>query len=143
MPTFGRNELAAYMRGHKLVVISTVNSKSEPEAALMGVGITDALELVFDTTSRSRKHGNLLARPRAAATFFGPGEQTLQYEGVAIPVSATEPADRDYRERYYTAWPDGRSRLHWDGLVYWRLKPLWARYSRFDPPTIIEEFHWN
>jgi hypothetical protein len=82
------------------------------------------LVLIFDTVSSSRKHANLVLRPRIAVTFSGPGEQTLQYEGVAFPISTTGMRDATYRETYYAAWPDGPARLDWEGLVYWGVTPL-------------------
>ncbi|MGB8364490.1 MAG: pyridoxamine 5'-phosphate oxidase family protein [Rhizomicrobium sp.] len=143
MATMSHAELLAYMRTHKLTVVATVNRSGAPEAALVGIAITDSFELIFDTVSASRKHANLVFDPRIAVTFCGPGEQTLQYEGLAFPISTTGPADRPYREAYYGTWPDGRSRLDWDGLVYWGVKPVWARYSDFDRGPLIAEFRWG
>jgi pyridoxine/pyridoxamine 5'-phosphate oxidase len=130
------------MRDHRLVVIGTVNAKGEPESALVGIAVTDACELIFDTSSKSRKHANLVLRPRAAVTFSGPGERTVQYEGMASPLSTTGSADASYRDVYYRAWPEGRDRLSWPDLVYWRLTPLWARYACYEDGSTVEEFHW-
>lgn len=143
MNTITKNDLLAYMRGHKLAVVATVNQAGVPEAALVGVAATDKHELIFDTVSSSRKHANLVLRPRIAVTFSGPGEQTLQYEGVAFPISTSGARDAAYREVYYAAWPDGLERLNWEGLVYWGVTPLWARYSDFDRGPLISEFHWD
>ena len=117
------------MRLHKLAVIATIGADGAPQSALIGVGATDALELVFDTLSTTRKHG--------------PGEQTLQYEGVALPVSIVSAEDEVYRQAYYEAWPEGRQHLQWHNLVYWRVVPRWARYSDYDRGPLILEFHWN
>jgi hypothetical protein len=141
--TFSKSELLFYMRGHKLAVVATVNQSSAPEAALVGVGVTDKHELVFDTISFTRKHENLFLRPRIAVTFSGPGEQTLQYEGIAFPLSSDGAEDAAYREAYYAAWPDGRERLNWAGLVNWGVTPIWARYSDFGRGPLIAEFNWN
>lgn len=142
MDNFTKSELLAYMRAHKLAVVATVNGSGTPEAALVGVGVTDKHELIFDTVSASRKHANLVLRPRIAVTFSGPGEQTLQYEGIAFPISTEGAEDAAYRETYYAAWPDGPDRLSWDGLVYWGVTPVWARYSNFDRGPLITEFSW-
>ena len=80
-----RRMMLDYMRKHGLAVVSTVSAAGAPQAALVGVAVTDGLEIVFDTVSTSRKHGNLIAESRAAVTFSGPGEQTLQLEGQAQP----------------------------------------------------------
>ncbi len=127
------------MRSHRLAVVSSVSANGAPQSALVGVAVTDALEIVFDTTSVTRKHANLSRDPRAAVTFSGPGEQTLQLEGSAYPVSLDAEHDAHYRETYYHAWPDDRDRLAWPNLVYWRIVPAWIRYSDYERgPLIIE-----
>ncbi len=140
--TFSTQELLAYVRLHKLAVIATVGEGGEPQAALVGVGATDALDIVFDTLSTSRKHANLKRDNRIAITFSGPGEKTLQVQGVAFPVSSIDDCDKVYREGYYATWPDGRDRVDWPNLVYWRIAPRWARYSDYDRGPLIAEFGW-
>ncbi|HVV65383.1 MAG TPA: pyridoxamine 5'-phosphate oxidase family protein [Rhizomicrobium sp.] len=143
MSAFGLPELLAYMRARRLVVVSTVDANSQPQSALVGIAVTEAFELVFDTLSSTRKHANLLARPQVAVVFSGPGEQTLQYEGEAFAVSLGGEGDAPYRAAYYEAWPDGRERLGWKGLAYWAVRPIWARYSDFDIGPLIREFRWR
>ena len=131
------------MRRHKLAVAATCGAHGGPQSALVGVGTTQALEVVFETLSTTRKHANLQRDPRIAVTFSGPDEQTLQYEGAVLPVSVTSAEDDVYREAYYDAWPEGRQRLNWPNLVYWRVTPRWARYSDYSRGPLIVEFHWN
>ena len=130
LPVFGKADVLAYMRKHRLAVDSTCAADGAPQGALIGIATTDSMELVFDTISSSRKHANLSRDRRVAVTFTGPEEQTLQLEGVAVPVSTSGPDDAVYRDAYYLAWPDGRDRLRW------------ARYSDFNGP-LIAEFGWD
>ena len=139
MVTLTNPELVAYMRGHTLAVVATLGGDGCPQAALVGVGVTDDLEVIFDTVSTSRKHANVIADPRAAVTSSGPGEKTLQFEGVAAPVSTTDPADAHLREAYHRVWPDGPERLAWPDLGYWRISPIWLRYSDYDQGPLIVE----
>lgn len=139
---FERPELLRYMRSHTLAVVSSLGPDGEPQSALVGIGTTDSFQIVFDTVSTSRKHANLTQDRRTAVTFSGPGEKTLQYEGLASPVTLDGADDARYREAYYTALPDGRDRLSWPNLVYWRIDPVWARYSDYDAGPLIQEFHW-
>lgn len=81
----GNEDLLRYMRGHRLAVVATSAADGSPQAALVGVGVSTALDIIFDTVSTSRKHANLVRDPRAAVTFSGPAEQTLQYEGSRSP----------------------------------------------------------
>jgi general stress protein 26 len=140
---FSKSDLLAYVRKHKLAVVSTRAADGAPQGALVGVGVTDALELIFDTVSSSRKHRNLECDHRIAVTFFGPDEQTLQLEGFAHELSTTSPEDAPYREAYYLSWPDGRERLKWPNLTYWKVAPSWARYSDFNGGPLIAEFRWD
>jgi Pyridoxamine 5'-phosphate oxidase len=141
--TFGKPEMLAYMRRHRVAVVATIGPDGGPQSALVGVGSTYALEVVFDTLSTTRKHANLQRDRRIAVTFTGPGEQTLQYEGVALPVSVASAEDEVYRQAYYEAWPEGRQYVRWQNLVYWRVTPRWARYSDYDRGPLILEFHWK
>src|SRR5262245_20928431 len=78
-----KTELLSYMRARKLAVIGTTGPDGSPQGALVGVAVTDDFHIIFDTVSDSRKHQNLQRDTRIAATFTGPGEQTLQVEGRA------------------------------------------------------------
>jgi general stress protein 26 len=140
---FGKPDLLAFMRKHRYAVISTCSADGAPQGALVGVATTDSMQLIFDTVSSSRKHKNLARDHRIAVTFCGPEEQTLQLQGLAHPVATSGPADSVYRKAYYLAWPDGRERLAWPNLSYWRISPRWARYSDFNRGPLIAEFHWD
>jgi hypothetical protein len=75
-----------------------------PQSALVGVAVTGALEIVFDTTTVTRKHAN-----------------------------------SSYRETCYQAWPGGRDRRAWPNIAYWRIAPVWIRYSDYDRGPLIME----
>ena len=143
MQSFGKPEMLAYMRRHKLAAVATIGADGSPQSALVGVGTTNTLEVVFDTLSTTRKHANLQRDRRIAVTYSGPDEMTLQYEGVASLVPAIGDEGKVYREAYYESWPDGRLRAQWENLVYWRVAPRWARYSDYDRGPLIVEFHWD
>jgi general stress protein 26 len=141
--TFDRPELLVFMRQHKYVVLSSSGEDGSAQGAMVGVATTATFELVFDTVASSRKHRNLLRDSRVAVTFSGPGEKTLQYEGVASPVSVRDPADSKFRDDYFDVWPDAKERLEWPDLRYWCIHPRWARYSDFDLGPLIVEFRWD
>lgn len=127
-----------FMSGFRYGVVSSIAADGSPQSALIGIAVTPQLEIVFDTVRSSRKYPNLIARPLCSFVVGWAGEQTVQYEGIAV-----EPAGADlerYREAYFAVWPDGRPRLSWPGLTHFAVKPLWVRYSNFDqsPPQIVE-----
>ena len=139
---FGKAEMLRYMRSHRLAVVSSIGANGEPQSALMGIAVSARCEVVFDTTTDTRKHRNLLRDPRAAIVFAGPDEQTLQLEGRARPIALSGAADADLRAVYYEVWSEGRDRLKWPNLVYWCIEPKWARYSDFAHGPLIQEFRW-
>lgn len=130
-------ELFDFMSKHRLGVLSYVSGQGEPRSALVGIAVTPALEIIFDTVSSSRKYENLLANP-AASFVLGNGEITVQYEGQAFRPMGDQLVH--YQQAYFTVWPDGPQRLSWPGITYFVLRPTWIRYSDFDqrPPFIAE-----
>jgi pyridoxine/pyridoxamine 5'-phosphate oxidase len=127
-----------FISGFRYGVVSSVAPDGSPQSALVGIAVTPALEIVFDTVKSSRKYANLIAHPRCSFVVGWGGEQTVQFEGIATEPAGTEA--QHYREAYFAAWPDGSSRLTWTDLTHFAVKPLWVRYSDFDrsPPLIVE-----
>ena len=136
-----RSGLLQFMRSHSLAVQASVSPTLAPQAAVVGMVVTDDFEVFFDTLDVTRKMHNLRRNPRIGFVIGGltPGdERTVQYEGVADePVGAE--LDR-LKELYFIRFPDGRDRQSWPGLVYVRARPTWIRYSDYNqaPPEIVE-----
>jgi len=112
-----------------------------PQAAVVGVAVSDRFEIVFDTLASTRKAVNLRLNPRAALVVGGltdGDERTAQVEGIADEPSGEE-LER-LKDVYYHVYPDGPSRLKWPGLIYFRVRPTWMRFSDYtqDPPLIVE-----
>jgi hypothetical protein len=130
-------ELYAFLRKHRLAVISTINLVSL-QAAVIGIAVTETLDIIFDTLTTSRKYANLRADPRAALAIGWDAAQTVQYEGIADWPSGPE---LDACKRiYFEAWPDGPDRERWPDIAYVRIRPRWVRYSDFsETPARIEE----
>ena len=138
--TFSNSDLLAYLRSSKLATVSTLAADGAPQSALVGIGVTEDLKIIFDTVSTSRKHANLVRDPRASVVVGGPGEQTLQYEGLAFQVPVAGADGRELREAYYLSWPDGRDRAAWPNLSYWCVAPTWARFTDYERGPLIAEF---
>jgi pyridoxine/pyridoxamine 5'-phosphate oxidase len=126
-------ELCAFLKRYRLATLATVNASSRPESAVMGIAVTDDLELIFDTLKTSRKYANLLAQPTVALVIGWDAEQTVQYEGIAEELGGE--ALRTAKQVYFKAWPDGRDREHWPAIAYFKVRPTWARFSDFSPPS--------
>ncbi|MGY3695949.1 pyridoxine/pyridoxamine 5'-phosphate oxidase [Bradyrhizobium sp. USDA 3240] len=132
-----RAELLAFLRMHRLAVVSTVHDGA-PQAAVIGIAVSDGLEIIFDTLTTSRKYQNLRADPRAALVVGWDAEQTAQLEGVAdFPTGAELAA---CKQVYFAAWPDGPEREAWPNIGYVRVRPTWVRFSDFgEAPARVEE----
>jgi general stress protein 26 len=134
-------DLVGFLQSQRIAVQSSLSADGAPQAAVVGIAVTDDLNVVFDTDGTSRKVANLRHDPRIALVIGGmePGdERTVQYEGLA-----DEPSGVDLErltEIYYLTYPDGRERRSWPGLVYIRVRPTWVRYSDFNenPPLVME-----
>jgi len=124
----------------KLGVLGTIGDAGTPQSALVGIAVTEDLEIVFDTVKNSRKYPNLIARPACSFVVGWAGEKTVQYEGQAEELSGSEL--QRCQKVYFQAWPDGPSRLTWPRIVYFIVRPRWIRYSDFDQnPPLIREFN--
>ena len=134
-------KLLAFLRQHRLAVEASVSATHVPQAAVVGIAVTDQFEIIFDTVDSTRKARNLRRNPRVAFVIGGIAdgeERTIQYEGIADEPSGEE-LER-LKLIYYSVYPDGPSRLSWPGLIYVRVRPTWIRYTDYtvDPTEIVE-----
>jgi hypothetical protein len=136
-----RSALLTFMRQERYAVQASVAADGTPQAAIVGVVVSDQFEVFFDTLADSRKAINLRRNP-VAALVMGPtaagSERTAQLQG-----NADEPRGTDLERLlglYFARFPDGRERSQWRGVTYWRVRPTWIRYSDFSttPPEIAE-----
>jgi hypothetical protein len=133
-------DVLRFLREHPLLVEASAHVDGSPQAALIGIAaaiVDGRLELVFDTSSRSRKHANLVRDGRIALVAWH-GETTVQIEG-----RADEPTGADLaraKATYFAAFADGKEREAWPDIAYWRVRPTWIRTSDFAaaPPAIVE-----
>ena len=133
-----RAELVTFLRRHKLAVQASVSAGGAPQAAVVGVAISDALEIIFDTLESTRKYQNLQREPRIALVIGWDHEQTAQIEGVVDFPTGAE-LER-IRAEYFVPYPDGRERLGWPGITHARVRPTWLRFSDYtrEPALIVE-----
>ena len=114
-------ELYRFLREHRLAVISTLGPEASPQAAVVGIAVTEALDIIFDTSTTSRKYANLRADPRAALVIGWDLEQTVQLEGTADVLSGPE-LDA-CKPDYFAMRPDGCDRERWPDIAYVRVRP--------------------
>jgi len=129
------------MRGQRFAIQASVSPTASPQAAVVGVVVTDDFELFFDTLDTTRKMRNLRQNPKIAFVIGGTvegDERTVQYEGIADEPTGSE-LER-LKKIYFNRFPNGPLRQTWPGLVYVRVRPSWIRFSDFNvvPPAFIE-----
>lgn len=132
-----RGELLQFLRKHRYAVQATTTAGGAPQAAVIGIAVTDALELVFDTLSTTRKAINLRRDARIALVIGWDEEQTVQLEGSADEPTGSELAR--LKRVYFERFPEGPERERWPDITYFRVRPAWARYSDFRPGGGVEE----
>jgi hypothetical protein len=138
--TMDRPAFVKFVRDRGLAVVATRGLDGAPQAALVGIAATDEGELVFDTSIRSRKYGNLQRFPQIAAVIGFQGEITVQCEGTADVLAGAD------RERcliaYFDQYPDGLERAGDPDIAHVRIRPRWLRFSDYRPESFaIEETH--
>jgi hypothetical protein len=130
--------LYAFMSQQRYGVVSSLGPDGTPQSALVGIAVSPACEIVFDTVKSSRKYPNLIARPACSVVLDRSGEKTVQLEGLALEPKGDEL--RRSQEIYFSVWTDGPARVSWPGITWLVVRPRWVRYSDFDqsPPLIVE-----
>lgn len=141
MAAINKDELLAFMRQELYAVQASASEDGVPQAAIVGVVVSEQFEVFFDTLTTSRKTHNLRRRPYVALVL-GPAAagsaKTVQVEG-----HADEPTGNDLArllQLYFERFPDGRERQRLPDVTYWRVRPTWIRFSDFslDPPRVVE-----
>jgi hypothetical protein len=135
-----RSDLLEFMRREKHAVQASTGPDG-PQAAVVGIVVSDDFEIFFDTLDTTRKAQNLRRDPTAAFVVGGSGredERTVQYQGIADEPAALELAR--LKQLYFSRFPDGPSRESWKGITYFRVRPTWLRFSDYsrEPPLIVE-----
>jgi general stress protein 26 len=122
-----RTFLYKYIHQRMIGVLSTVNTKGKPEAAVMEFGDTKDLELIFDTRSIARKYRNLKKNPRVAFVIGWEEGTTVQYEGIATELHGKELAE--YKKIMFDKNDEFKRWEKIPGVTYFKITPTWIRYS--------------
>ncbi len=122
-----KQRILDFMGKHKLTVISTVDiENNKPEAACIAFAEKENLDIIFGTSSTSRKYQNL-QRNQNVSFVIGWSDElgTIQYEGVATELSGEEAmehgkvmADKNENARVFLTKKSQR---------YFLVKPTWIR----------------
>ncbi len=128
-----------FIKGHDLAVLSTVTHDFLPESAVVGFSQKDDLELIFATSSKTRKYQNLLKNPRVAIVIGWDKGQTLQYEGEAVELK-DETERREAINIHLSKMPSAAKFLNDSEEAIFKVIPKWIKYTDLskDPWDVIE-----
>ena len=134
-----RQEVYDFMRAETFAVFGSISPEGKPQSALVGIAVTEDLEIVFDTLRSTRKFRNIQHNPAASFVIGCTREITVQLEGIARELAGKDELER-YQKVYFDKFSDGPTRLAWAGITYMVVKPNWIRYSDYiaTPPRIGE-----
>jgi hypothetical protein len=138
MTSVTRHQLLRFLQAQRLGIVASISPAGDPQSAVVGIAVTDQLEIVFDTLSSTRKCENLRRLPKISVVAGWDQEITVQYEGVADEPSGPE-LER-LKACYFGVYPDGVERQRWEGITYFRIRPTWIRYSDFNAGGEMTEF---
>lgn len=133
-------DLLHLARSCRWAVQASVAADGGPQAAVVGVVVSDRFEVFFDTLGDSRKAQNFRRDRRAALVIGWDDHWTIQLEG---PVDEPQGADlARLMPQYLAAFPDGVERQSWPKIAYFRVRPTWVRFSDFrGPEPVIVHFN--
>lgn len=127
---------AAFVDASPLGVVATVDAEGRPEAALLGLAVTPAGDLLFDARADSRKMTNIARTPQVAVVIGCTGDVSLQVEGDAVVESG---AARTAAAALYEGRFPGSHALA-DGFSIVRVRPRWIRHydAGVEPAVVVE-----
>ena len=121
--------ISDFIKKHNLAVLATVDSEGKPEAAVIKFSVRDELNLIFDTSNRFRKYENLKNNRNAAVVIGWDQNITVQYEGITYELSGEELAE--CKVAHVAKFPDFAKFADADETRYFKINPIWIRYSDF------------
>ncbi|MBU6323701.1 MAG: pyridoxamine 5'-phosphate oxidase family protein [Patescibacteria group bacterium] len=121
-----RELICAYIRSRGECVLATTDGSGNPEAATIEFVMDADGSIIFDTSTKYRKYGNLLRNPHVAIALGSEAENKgAQYEGIAQELVGAE-LDAA-KKTYFAANPDAKK---WEALpetAYFRVTPTFMR----------------
>ena len=133
-----KKQLYDFIAKNRLAVLSYCGQQGAPQAALMNIAVTPELEIIFETTCYTRKFVHLEHDPRVAMVIGLDGQETLQYEGLAM---RPEDSRRELaRDTFVSAFPRKAPDEFWPGNDYFLVQPCWLRFSSYYQPRFSTEY---
>jgi uncharacterized pyridoxamine 5'-phosphate oxidase family protein len=138
-----KSDVLTFLNKNTHAVISTCGLNGQPEAALIGFGETENLEIIFGTFNTSKKYKNLQENNRVALVTGWEADVfiTVQYEGITREL---KPEELDhYLDLYHVKVPSATHYHTHPEQRYFLITPTWIRYSDLTGDKNIVELNFN
>lgn len=123
------------------MVVSTINSQSLPESAVVAFGCIEDFQLVFGTSIDSRKAKNISQNGNVSVVIGWDDKGTIQYNGIARMLEGDEV--EKYSEVYFKKNPTARRYKDNPSERYFLIEPTWLRFTEVAvDPWKITELHY-
>jgi pyridoxine/pyridoxamine 5'-phosphate oxidase len=131
------SEFVEFARAAELAVLATASPAGKPEAALLGVAVTESGDLVVDIHRSARKLTNITRNNQVAVVIGWADDVSIQVEGHIRLVTGDE--RRGYEKVYLARFPG--SRVSDSAFEVAVITPEWVRrYDAGSDPARIA--HW-
>lgn len=116
-----------FINSHKIGVLSTVTGNFLPEAAVMGLAVSENLEIVCSSFVNARKNDNILKNPYVALVIGWEKGKTVQYEGIAEPINSIDA--EEHLKTTFAHIPSIAKYVEREFQVFYKIKPKWIRFA--------------
>ncbi len=134
-------KLYDFIKSEKYAVVSSSNSASQPESALVAFSENEKLEIILATNKDSRKVKNILLNPNVSVVIGLGGDHltTIQLEGTARIVNLEDAGE--YAKNHYEKHPILLQHKDDPGECFVVINPVWVRYTNYStlPVEIFED----
>lgn len=120
-----KKTISEFLKGVNHAVIGTVNKDGNPQAATVGFGQTEELQIIFGTSSLTQKAENISKNNHVSLVMNNP-TQSVQYEGNAQLLSGKELTK--CTKIYFEKNPGMAKYFALESQVYYLVTPKWIRY---------------
>lgn len=115
-----------FLKKHKIGVIATSSPEGKPEAAVVGVAVTDDFEVIFNTYPHTRKYKNIEQNNSVAFVIGWDEGITVQLEGEACEIFDQE--REEARKIYYANNEEAKKYNAMGDNRCFKVTTKWLRY---------------
>ena len=134
-----RKKILDFIKRHHIGVLSTVNQKHLPQAAVVGFAENEKFEIFFGTFTDSRKFQNLVRNAHVAMVIGWEEGKTVQLEGLAQEITHKDEIE-NITKIQLAKIPSAAKYVKLSHEAFFKIQPSWIRYSDLsvDPWHICE-----